>query len=188
MDVIHKITMDLTKPRRVVVNAVQNDNTRVIELTVLANGSAFDVSDGLSQGESLLKYVEFYKPDGFGGLYDQTELGVSAVVLKPGTNNVWLVAVDGQCCACPGWTHLNVRFVTSAGRVLHSFAIMLKVEQCASPNLDSTDWSHGATSYAVANTVPVGASVSSGGLISFINSSSQLLFTLQLPVYSGSTE
>lgn len=181
MYIYHNIIMDLTSPRKAVVNVVQDDNVRFLRLTLLANGQAYDVSGDLQSGEYLHGYVEFHKADGHGGIYDETQLGVTAVVKVSGiaASNVWLVALDGQCCTCPGLVQVNVRFATSSGRVLHSFAIQLKVEQAASSDTRSIDWNHSG-SFALVSSVPTQASINNG-VISYRNERNEVLFTVVLP-------
>lgn len=140
MNLTHPVAIDLLRPQKNVIHVVQGDNSRLVELALLAGNNPFDVSDGLASGETLNKYVEFRKPDGHGGTYDRTSLGAEAVSLKTGTTNVWIIAFDTQCFSVPGWTQINVKFETSAGRVLHTFALCADVEPSAGVNDGSGDW------------------------------------------------
>ena len=140
MNVTQNVTIDMLNPRKNVIHVVQGDNTRLIELTLLAGNNPYNVTAGLASGETLNKYVEFRKPDGHGGTYDRTSLGAEAVSLKTGTTNVWVIAFDTQCFSVPGWTQINVKFETNAGRVLHTFALYADVEPSAGINEGSGDW------------------------------------------------
>lgn len=141
MEITHDVTIDLLRPRQNVIRVVQEDSTRMIRLKLLSNNQNYNVADDLDEGETLLKFVEFRKADGHGGMYDTTSTGETAVELEDqSVGNVWLVALDGQCFTCPGWTQVNVRFETEDGKRIHTFRIMVDVEPTASSDTESTDW------------------------------------------------
>lgn len=189
MSVINEITIDLLRPVKNIIHVVQEDSLRIVRLTLLADNAPFNVSEHVSAGETLLKFVEFRKPDGHGGIYDETSLGDVAVTPVAGEANIWDVAFDEQCFTCPGWTQVNVRFETNTGRKLHTFAIMVNVEHTASSDNESIDWNHGIVpGYARVEIVPASAEISSSGLISYKNTYGVTLFTLQLPLYAGGVE
>lgn len=140
MNVLQNVVIDMLDPRKTIIHVVQGDNARGVELTLLAGNAPFDVSSDLETGETLNNYVEFRKPDGHGGTYDHTSLGVPAVTQKTGTNNVWILAFDTECFSVPGWTQINVRFETNTGRVIQTFALCADVEPSAGVNEGSGDW------------------------------------------------
>lgn len=140
MNVLQNVVIDMLNPRKTIIHVVQGDNARGVELTLLAGNAPFDVSSDLETGETLNNYVEFRKPDGHGGTYDHTSLGVQAVTQKTGTTNVWVLAFDTECFSVPGWTQINVRFETNTGRVLQTFALCADVEPSAGVNEGSGDW------------------------------------------------
>lgn len=141
MEITHDVTIDLLRPRQNVIRVVQEDSTRTIRLKLLSNNQNYNVADDLDEGETLLKFVEFRKSDGHGGIYDTTSTGETAVELEDSSvPNVWLVNLDGQCFTAPGWTQINVRFETESGKRIHTFAIMVDVEPTASSDTESTDW------------------------------------------------
>ena len=133
------VTIDVLNPRRNIIHVVQEDSTRVIRLTLLANNLPYNVE--ATETETVLKFVEFRKPDGHGGMYDTTSTGETAVQLEDSNvQNVWLIALDGQCFTFPGWTQINIRFETESGRRIHTFPIFVDVEPTASSDTESTDW------------------------------------------------
>lgn len=133
------VTIDVLNPRRNIIHVVQEDSTRVIRLTLLANNLPYNVE--ATETETVLKFVEFRKPDGHGGMYDTTSTGETAVQLEDSNvPNVWLIALDGQCFTFPGWTQINIRFETESGRRIHTFPIFVDVSPTASSDTESTDW------------------------------------------------
>ena len=135
----HSITIDLIRPTKQVIHVVQEDSTRRIALRLTQNGSPYSIVDGLGQGETLLTYVEAYKQDGTYVMYDHTSAGDLAVV-QGETLDVWTVLLDGQCFTAPGWTQINVLFMTEAGKNVHTFAIMADVQERPGANLTSEDF------------------------------------------------
>lgn len=135
----HSITIDLIRPTKQVIHVVQEDSTRRIALRLTQNGSPYSIVDGLGQGETLLTYVEAYKQDGTYVMYDHTSAGDLAVV-QGETLDIWTVLLDGQCFTAPGWTQINVIFMTEAGKTVHTFAIMADVQERPGANLTSEDF------------------------------------------------
>lgn len=133
------VTIDVLNPRRNIIHVVQEDSTRVIRLTLLANNLPYNVE--ATETETVLKFVEFRKPDGHGGMYDTTSTGETAVQLEDSNvPNVWLIALDGQCFTFPSWTQINIRFETESGRRIHTFPIFVDVSPTATSDTESTDW------------------------------------------------
>lgn len=69
MYVSHSITIDVTSPRKQVLHVVQDDSTRILELTLMANGLGYNVAADLD-GEAYTGAVSCEKPDGTRCVYD----------------------------------------------------------------------------------------------------------------------
>ncbi len=132
MNLTHPVAIDLLRPQKNVIHVVQGDNSRLVELMLLAGNNPFNVSDGLDPGETVNGTVEYKViKTGYGGSYEETELGGPAVTQKSGTTNIWIVALDGVCFKYPGWVQINVRFERENGSLIRTFSIIAAVESAA---------------------------------------------------------
>lgn len=121
MEVINKIKIDLLKPGlKPMINAMQADeNSRVIEITLNANGDAWEIPDGVSFS------VAYKKPDGTRGLYDTMPDGTSASSVD---GNVVSIRLAPQMLTAPGIVTASV--VISAGdQRISTFPIIVNVIQ-----------------------------------------------------------
>jgi hypothetical protein len=137
MELVHEITIDLLRPKKQIIKVTQEDSTRRILLTTLSNGAPYDVTSDLESGETLLKMVEYRRADGISGIYDTTSDGRTAV--ESGGVGRWLVNLDGTCFTVPGWAQINVRFMTEGGKLLHTFAVSVRVQDTACPDESGGD-------------------------------------------------
>lgn len=121
MEVINKIKIDLLKPGvKPMINAMQADeNSRVLEITLSANGSAWGIPDGVSFS------MAYKKPDGTRGLYDTMPDGTSASSVD---GNVVSIRLAPQVLTAPGTVTASV--VISAGdQRISTFPIIVNVIQ-----------------------------------------------------------
>lgn len=121
MEVINKIKIDLLKPGvKPMINAMQADeNSRVIEITLNANGSAWEIPDGVSFS------VAYKKPDGTRGLYDTMPDGTSASSVD---GNVVSIRLAPQMLTAPGTVTASV-VISSGDQRISTFPIIVNVIQ-----------------------------------------------------------
>lgn len=127
MIVTHKLTMDLVQRGRMPqINAVQGDsNTRVLELTLQAGGSAWTVPQEVGV---LMRYS---RPDGMGGSYDTLEDGQKAWSVSGGTLSVMLAP---RMLEVPGCVFAQVE-LTQGNSSIATFMIEIIVERDPSAEL-----------------------------------------------------
>lgn len=121
MEVIQKIKIDLLKPGvKPVVNVMQADeNSRVIEISLYANGVAWNVPDGVSFS------VAYKKPDGTRGLYDTLPDGSSASSVD---GNVVSIRLAPQMLTVPGDVESSV-VISSGKQTISTFPVIVNVIQ-----------------------------------------------------------
>lgn len=121
MEVINNLKIDLLKPGvKPMVNAMQADeNSRVLEIALSANGSEWEIPDGVSFS------MAYKKPDGTKGLYDTLPDGSSASSVD---GNVVSIRLAPQMLTVPGIVTASV--VISAGdQRISTFPIIVNVIQ-----------------------------------------------------------
>lgn len=121
MEVINKIKIDLLKPGvKPMVNAMQADeNSRVLEITLNANGSAWEIPTGVSFS------VAYKKPDGTKGLYDTMPDGSSA---SSADGNVVSIRLAPQMLTAPGAVTASV-IISAGDQRISTFPIIVNVIQ-----------------------------------------------------------
>lgn len=143
MYVTTEITIDFLRPRKTIMEVVQDDTTRKIRLILKRGGNDFNVSADLASGDSVVGAVAYLKPDGHGGVYDTTPDGETAVQLVSGTVNQFDVLLVGQVFTVAGWTQVNVKFYNADfSKVLSTFAINVNVQRNAASDYESEDYSN----------------------------------------------
>ena len=132
MIVTKKIQMDLAhRSISPVVYAVQGDEyTRKIELSLFDNGMPFDIKSGSSV------IIEYEKPSGKCGSYSSLENGQVAWSIF---GNVVTIDIAPQVLTEYGHVNLTVGIV-SDGSVIHSFLIVICVDEVAAQSGDFEHW------------------------------------------------
>lgn len=136
-----KLTMDLNRCATVpVIHAVQDDRySRNIELTLLADGAAWQIP------ESLAVRIRYSKPDGTGGDYDTLPDGSCAWSVK---GNVLTLALAPQVLTVPGPVRLAV-ILTREHVKISTFAVIVKVSRAVYAHIrDSEDYFPGGDSFS----------------------------------------
>ena len=125
MFVNHSVIIDLLKPAPIVLQAVQDDSTHVINLQLRENGNTYHVKADAS-GETIVGVVAYQTAGNVSGEYD-TIRGDDAVqvVTSGGTedDSAWTCYIDGAVFATPGFARVTIRFMTEDGLYLHAFPI-----------------------------------------------------------------
>ena len=143
MYVTTEITIDFQRPRKNIMQVVQDDTTRKIRLILKDGGNDYDITSDLESEETWVGAVAYLKPDGHGGVYDTTEDGDTAVQLVSGTTNQFDVLLVGQVFTAAGWTQVNVKFYNDDfSKVLSTFAIDVNVQRNAASDYESEDYSN----------------------------------------------
>lgn len=121
MEVIQKIKIDLLKPGvKPVVNVMQADeNSRVIEIALYANGVAWEIPAGASFS------IAYKKPDGTRGLYDTLPDGSSASSVD---GNVVSIRLAPQMLTVPGEVESSV-VIYSGEQAISTFPVIVNVIQ-----------------------------------------------------------
>lgn len=120
MILTHKITLDLDRRGdRPVIDAVQGDTARAVEISLQENGAAWPVPEGAS---AAVRYRRIR--GGAGGIYDTLSDGSAAYTL--GENGV-TVHLAPQVLAAPGPVELQVTLVKD-GAELNCFGILILVQ------------------------------------------------------------
>ena len=124
MVITHKIKMDLSRRGLTpLLNMVQGDsNTRAIEITLLNNGSPWEIPAGTTA------VARYQKKGGAAGLYDIMEDGSNAwSVTKP---NVVTIYVASQVLTQKGSVFFTVSLVLG-NAVISMFHMVIEVEPCS---------------------------------------------------------
>ena len=124
MIITHKIKMDLSRRGLTpLLNMVQGDsNTRAIEITLLNNGSPWEIPAGTTA------VARYQKKGGAAGLYDIMEDGSNAwSVTKP---NVVTIYVASQVLTQKGSVFFTVSLVLG-NAVISMFHMVIEVEPCS---------------------------------------------------------
>lgn len=133
MNIIHKVAMDLvrrsTVPR---LDAVQGDqNTRMIEIHLYANGVAWAIPAGTSVS------MRYRKTDGTKGYYDTLPDGTVAYSIS---ENILFVTLAPQMLTSSGPVAAQIEMVQDAN-ILSTFSILIDVEENpAAGVLESEDY------------------------------------------------
>lgn len=121
MIVTHKIKIELLRlgisPTVSVMQA--DENSRVLEITLNANGSAWEIPDGVSFS------IAYKKPDGTKGLYDTLPNGSNAFTVA---GNTVSVVIAPQMLTVPGTVTASVVISDGEHRV-NTFPIIVNVIQ-----------------------------------------------------------
>ena len=119
MEVKHKHVVDLTDRQiTVMMDAVQGDNGRILELEMLSAGEKWPLP------EALAVKIRYQKPDGTGGIYDTLPDGTSA---WSGEGNVLTVALAPEVCTAAGRVLLQIHLMKGQTQ-LTTFAMGLRVQ------------------------------------------------------------
>lgn len=127
----------------------QGDNQRQIILTLLKDGTPFDVSENIGTA-TLVMGVKYLKSNGVGGYYDWTSTDEAAVVLMTGTTNQYSVLIDDHATDVAGFTEIFVTFSLGSGETLHTFPITLDVVQTGATSTDPDKPYYHSTSFLLA--------------------------------------
>lgn len=130
MEIVNHIKYDIAK-REVaqVIYAVQGEeNSRVIELSLFANGSAFDVSGSVCS-------LAFKKPDGTSGWYDTMPDGGSAYSV---TENVVSIKIAPQVLTVEGEVNSVIR-IESADNAERATTFPIIIDVSADPAIDAPE-------------------------------------------------
>ena len=121
MVITNKIEIDLARLGvQQLFHAVQNDaNSRVVEISLLENGTAWKVPDGATAA------MAYRKPDGTSGLYDTLPDGQPAYSI---TGNVLSFTLAPQMLTVPGVVQASVVLSRDSDR-LSTFAFSVGVER-----------------------------------------------------------
>lgn len=121
MEVINKIKIDLLKPGvKPMINAMQADeNSRVLEITLNANGSAWEIPSGVTFS------MAYKKPDGTRGMYDTMPDGSSASSVD---GNVVSIRLAPQMLTTPGTVNASV-VISNGDQRISTFPIIVNVIQ-----------------------------------------------------------
>lgn len=121
MEIVNKLKIDLLKPGvKPLVNAMQADeNSRVLEITLSANGSAWEVPEGVNFS------MAYKKPDGTKGLYDTLPNGTNAFTVD---GNVVSVVLAPQMLTAPGTVTTSV-VISDGDQRVNTFPIIVNVIQ-----------------------------------------------------------
>ena len=121
MEVINKIPIDLLKPGvKPIINVMQADeNSRVLAITLNANGAAWEVPEGVDFS------MAYKKPDGTQGLYDTLSNGTGAFSAD---GNVVSVALAPQMLTTPGTVTASV-VISCGDQRISTFPIIVNVIQ-----------------------------------------------------------
>lgn len=121
MEVINKIKTDLLKPGlKPMINAMQADeNSRVLEITLNANGAAWEIPAGVSFS------MAYKKPDGTQGLYDTLPNGTGAFSVD---GNVVSVTLAPQMLTTPGTVTASV-VISCGDQRVSTFPVIVNVIQ-----------------------------------------------------------
>lgn len=121
MELINKIKIDLLRAGvKPMINAMQADeNSRVLEITLNANGDAWEIPDGVSFS------VAYKKPDGTRGLYDTMPDGTGASSVD---GNVVSIRLAPQMLTAPGTVNTSV-VISSGDQRISTFPIIVNVIQ-----------------------------------------------------------
>ena len=119
MEVKHKHVVDLTdRQTTVIMDAVQGDNGRILELEMLSAGEKWLLP------EALAVKIRYQKPDGTGGIYDTLPDGTSA---WSGEGNVLTVVLAPEVCTAAGRVLLQIHLMQGQHQ-LTTFAMGLRVQ------------------------------------------------------------
>lgn len=130
MEIIHKVDIDLLKPRAVqMVFAMQADeNSRVLEISLSANGQAWNIPEDVSFS------VAYSKPDKTRGIYDTLPDGTSAATFN---ENVVSVKLAPQMLTAHGLVQASVVMTDSGMNRLNTFPVTVNV--IANPSVGATE-------------------------------------------------
>lgn len=133
MKITQKLKVDLT--RRMVtplVDAVQGDSGRWLEIELLADGKTWTIPDDTQV------MVRYCNAAGGGGTYDALEDGTCAWSIL---SNKLTVALASAVCAVPGDTHLQVTMMRS-GVQISVFAVIIRVQRGATAVQENGDYTN----------------------------------------------
>lgn len=136
MEIVKRISVDFNqKGSAPVVDVVQGDNARFLELELLQN----DVPWALPSAVAVL--VRYLKPDGTGGVYDTLPDGTCAWSIA---GNVIKIAFTEQLCAVSGAVMMQI-VVMQGEKQISTFPIVLRVCNEIAGMEDSQDYMNLAT-------------------------------------------
>lgn len=118
MEVHHSLTLYLTSPTVVTVDAVQGDGVRVIAARLMEGAEAWPVPEGVTAG------IGYELPDKTGGYYDQLRDGTPACMIA---GNLVTAAIDGSLTAAAGNVKLAIVLRDGNGGQVATFPIALRV-------------------------------------------------------------
>lgn len=118
MEVTHFLTLHLTSPTVVTVDAVQGDGVRVIAARLMEGAEAWPVPEGVTAG------IGYELPDKKVGYYDQLRDGAPACMIA---GNLVTAAIDGSLTAAAGNVKLAIVLRDGSGGQVATFPITLRV-------------------------------------------------------------
>lgn len=127
MQITTDIVLDLKRPNiNTIVHAKQGDKlSRWINASLMNGNVAWTVPANTNA------LIRFRKPDGKGGMYDETEDGNPAIVF---TGNMASICLAEQALTCPGSVLMEINLYNTSGQILSSFYFVLEVEDSAFPD------------------------------------------------------
>lgn len=118
MEVHHFLTLYLTSPTVVTVDAVQGDSMRVIAARLMAGAEPWQVPEGVTAG------IGYELPGKTGGYYDRLADGTPACMIA---GNIVTAAIDGSLTTAPGNVKLSIVLRSADGGQVATFPITMRV-------------------------------------------------------------
>ncbi len=118
MEVHHFLTLYLTSPTAVTVDAVQGDGVRVIAARLMEGAEAWPVPEGVTAG------IGYELPGKQSGYYDQLSDGAPACMIA---GNLVTAAIDGSLTATAGNVKLSIVLRDSDGGQVATFPVTMRV-------------------------------------------------------------
>lgn len=118
MEIVSKVSVDLVRQGEIpVVDVVQGDSARTLEITLMNDGAPYPLPSGAEV------VIRFSKADGTGGTYDSLEDGT---VAWSAAENVLTVALAEQVCTAVGPAFLQLIIIKELKQIT-TFRIMIRV-------------------------------------------------------------
>lgn len=133
MIVTHNLTIDLVeKQAPCIVDAVQGDSARCLELELLENGKPWQIPQDVS---AVIRYA---KPDGTGGAYDSLPDGQRAVGIS---ENRLTVALAPQLLSVSGAVSMQIALIKE-GLQISTFTVIFRVLSEVTGEEESGDYTN----------------------------------------------
>lgn len=118
MEVYHFLTLYLTSPTVVTVDAVQGDGVRMLAALLMEGAEAWPVPEGVTAG------ISYELPDKKSGYYDRLADGTPACMIA---GNLVTAAIDGSLTAAAGNVKLAIVLRNGSGGQVATFPVTLRV-------------------------------------------------------------